>query len=240
MTQVIIQSTYLIVISYFVTLLLTRLMGRKLISQMTFFDFVVGIIIGSAAVNVANIENNTSLSGFVTLIVVSILTIVIDLIHIKSLRIRKITESEPVAVIENGKIVDDNLKKIRLSTEELMMKLREKNMFNIADVEFALMEIDGKLSVQPKSQKQPLTPSDMNLSTTYKGLTRDLIIDGNVMVDNLKYINLDETWLRNEIKKYHNIKDIKEVFYAGLDTSGNLYVSKKSISSEEPGRYGIE
>ncbi len=120
-----------------------------------------------------------------------------------------------------------------------MMKLRNKNIFNIADVEFAMPEVDGKLSVLPKSQKQPLTPSDMNIPTPYRGPTRDLIIDGKIMEDNLRYINQNKAWLTGRINGY-GIQDIKDVFYAGLDTSGNLYASKKQTSDEKPGKYGIE
>jgi uncharacterized membrane protein YcaP (DUF421 family) len=239
MVEVISKAASLTIIAYFVTLILSRLLGRKLISQMTFFDFVVGVILGSAAVNASTVQQNSSLSGFIILIVITLLTLLIDFTHIKSILLRKTIESEPVTVIENGKIVDGNMKKIRLTTEELMMLLREKNTFNIADVEFAVMEIDGKLSVQPKSQKQPLTPSDLNIPTPYKGLTRDLIIDGKILQNNLNYIDLNEQWLMEQIKGY-GIQDVKDVFYAGLDTSGNLYVSKKQEAEERPGKYGIE
>src|SRR5690554_5022433 len=156
---------------YLTALVLTRLAGRKLVSQMTFFDFVVGVIMGSAAVNAAVQQQNTSLSGFVILTVIFLLTMIVDFVHLKSIRIRKTIASEPVAVVENGRIADKNMRKIRLSIEELMMKLREKNVFNVADVEFAIMEVDGKLSVQKKSQKQPMTPSDIGISTPYRGLT---------------------------------------------------------------------
>lgn len=239
MTQIILKAVMLTTSVYFITFMLSRILGRKLISQMTFFDFIVGVVIGSATVNAASVQQNTSISGFITLIGVSLLTVAIDILHLKSFKSRKVIESEPVAVVENGRIVDGNMKKIRLTAEELMMLLREKNVFNIADVEFALMEVDGKLSVQPKSQKQPLTPSDLNIPTPYKGLTRELIIDGKIMQNNLSYVNLSEQWLMDQIKNY-GIQDIKDVFYAGLDTSGNLYVSKKQARGEKPGKYGIE
>ena len=123
--------------------------------------------------------------------------------------------------------------------EELTSLLREKNIFSIADVEFAILETDGKLSVLPKSEKQPLKPSDLNIPTPYQGLTKDIIIDGNIMEENLIDTQRDKTWLIQQLSLY-NVKDIKEVFYAGLDSKGNLYVSKKNNQEEFEGKYGIE
>lgn len=235
--MMILQTVLLSIFVYLVTFLFSRILGRKLISQMTFFDFILGVAIGSALVN-ASIPS-TTLPALIVLSILFILTLLIDFAHLKSFSFRKTVESEPVVVVENGKIINQNMKKTRLTIEELMMLLREKNAFNIADVEFAILEFDGKLSVQPKSQKQPVTPSDLKLSTSYVGMTRDLIIDGNVMRENLKAVSLDDSWLKGQIRAY-GIPDIRDVFYAGLDTSGNLYVSKKKLSGESPGTHGVE
>lgn len=108
-----------------------------------------------------------------TLEIITISTLLTGYLEIKSQWFRKLVDSEPVTMIQNGEIINENMKKTRFAIDDLMMKLREKNIFNIADVEFALLEHDGKLSVQPKSQNQPLTPSDMNLPSNYKGLTTD-------------------------------------------------------------------
>jgi len=113
-------------------------------------------------------------------------------------------------------------------------------VFNISDVEFAIMENNGKLSVLKKSQKQTVTPSDLNLPTAYIGLNKDLVIDGEIMKENLQDIHLDEGWLHSKIKS-QGIEDIRDVFYAGLDTSGNLYISIKNQKNvEKHGQYGIE
>jgi uncharacterized membrane protein YcaP (DUF421 family) len=224
---------------YLLTLALSRILGRKLISQMTFFDFILGIMIGNAAVNSSTVKENPSLSSFVSLLIIFLLTLIIDIIHMKSIRFRKFIDSEPVVVIEKGKINDQNVKRLRLSIEELNMLLREKNYFNIADVESAVFETDGKLSVQGKAEKQALTPSDINMVTSYKGLTRDIVIDGSILNNNLQYINKNEHWLKKQLLGY-GVHDLKEVFYAGLDSSGNFYVSKRSNKSEEPGIHGIE
>ncbi len=225
---------------YILALVLTRLMGRKLIAQITFFDFVVGVSMGSLAANAMIGPGSTPLSSISALTVISMLTIAIAYIHIKSFSGRKLVNSEPVTLVDNGSIVEENMKKIRLTIDELMMKLREKNAFNLADVEFAIMETDGQVSVLPKADKKPLTPSNMNIQTTSTGLTRDIIIDGNLMEENLTGTGLDKEWVYAQLNN-QDIRDISEVFYAGLDGNKNLYVSRKSKNREEGhGQYGIE
>lgn len=228
----------LTILIYFITLILSRFLGRKLLFQMTFFDFVIGIMIGTAAVNASVVETNRTLSNFTILIIISLLTLILDFLHIKSMWLRKVINSEPVTIIENGKIIDENMKHTRLTSDELMMMLREKNVFYVGDVEFAILETNGKLSVQLCSQMQPVTPADLNISTDYKGLTRDLVIDGKIIMDNLRYIKLDKKWLMNQIRAY-GIYDLKDVYYAGIDTAGNLYISKCKSESEEPGKQAV-
>ncbi|GIM27995.1 DUF421 domain-containing protein [Clostridium polyendosporum] len=212
--------------SYIILLILGRLIGRKLISRITFFDFLVGVTIGSVAVRMALGSEDSLFLAIISAAIITILVIITDYLHIKSFKFRKLIGGEPIILIKNGNILDYNLKKSKVTINDLIMQLREKDIFNIGDVEFAVMEIDGELSVLPKPNKQPITTGDLNILRTYKGLTSDVIIDGKIIYDNLKYTNYDEYWLRKQLKT-HNIKDVKDVFYAGLDTSGNLYVSPK-------------
>lgn len=225
---------------YALALLLSRLIGRKLISQMTFFDFVVGVSMGSIVANAMIGSGGSPASAVTVLIIISGLTIVSSYAHIKSFKIRKIINSEPITLVDNGTIVEENMKNERLTIDELMMKLREKNVFNLADVEFAIMESDGQLSVLPKADKKPVTPAQMNIKVTSTGLTRDVIIDGVLMEENLKGTGLNKNWVDSQLKK-QNIKDVSEVFYAGIDGKKNLYVSKRPKNKQEAhGQYGIE
>lgn len=225
---------------YILALFLTRVMGRKLISQMTSFDFVVGVTLGTIIASSILSPGSSPLSATLALIEISILSVITGFLHIKSIRIRKIVNSEPVTLVQNGIIVEENMKKIMLTIDELMMKLREKNTFNLADVEFAIMETDGQLSVLPKSNKQPLTPFHMNIQTQAAGLTKDIIMDGNIMEENLSDAGYDKMWLISQLKS-QNIEAASEVFYAGLDGSKKLYISKKGIKKDEShGKYGIE
>lgn len=215
------------IITYLFTLLLTRLMGRKLISQMTFFDFVVGVSMESMAANLSIGKDNSIINATSSLITFTILTILVGYANIKSIRVRKIVNSEPIILIDKGNIVVNNMKRARITIDQLNMKLRENNFFYLSDVEFALLENDGKLSVLPKSNKAPLTPSDMNIATTDKGLMKDIIIDGNIINENLNILGLGESWLNSQLKS-KKIKSVSEIFYAGVDSNKNLYLSKRS------------
>jgi len=127
-------------------------------------------------------------------------------------------------------ILDKKMKKMKLTINELKMKLREKDAFHLSEVEFVIMETDGNLSALLKSDKKPLTPLHMNIQTTSSGLEKDIIIDGTIIEENLTSAGLDKEWLTSELNK-QNIKDCSVVFYAGVDNTKKLYVSKiKSYS----------
>lgn len=239
MLQKVVYTILRTIFAYILLLIVTRTIGRKAISQMTFFDFAVAITLGSVTANLALGPQTTVVSATTTLVLLGTLAVIVDYSHIKSFLLRKAEESEPVVIIKNGKIEDKNMEKIRLNMNDLLMQLRQNKIFNIADVEFAVMENNGRLSVLPKSQKQPMTPSDLNIPTPYKGLTKDLIIDGNILYENLRDVKLNKQWLQSQLKS-KGINNVKSVLYAGLDTSGNLYVSRKSDDTEEHGKYGIE
>jgi uncharacterized membrane protein YcaP (DUF421 family) len=218
------------IIAFFCLLFLVRLIGKQQVSQLTFFDYVVGITIGSIAstLSVQVNENTTAtLAGMMTW---TILAILIAALGIRSAVIRKVIDGEATVVVESGKIIDKNLKKTRIPTEELLSELRTQGVFSIADVEFAMFEPGGKISVQKKSQKQPVTPSDLNIPTQYDGLPAVLIMDGVMREDVLRSMNISKAWLYHNLGK-QNINDITEVSLAQLDTKGSLYVDLKGDKS---------
>ncbi len=216
--QVILYS----LIVFLLLVVLTRLIGKKLLSQLTFFDFVIGITIGT----IGGAFVTTEVQGFYVLLSPIILTLSVIMtgyISLKSVPFRKLLEGEPMILIQNGKIFEDNLKKIRYNIDDLLMQLREQNVFDISEVEFGILEPHGKLSVQKKSQYVPVTPKDLNISTAYKGVSSEIIRDGRIVEQNLKQNNLTHEWLYNELYS-RGIRDIGEVFLATLSTQGNLYV----------------
>lgn len=195
-------------------------------SELTFFDYVVGITIGSIAATLSVQVNQNTTATLAGMIIWGLLPILLAYLSLHSVWVRKVVEGEATIVIENGKILEKNLARIRLSIDDLLSGLRAKNVFNITDVEFALFEANGKLSIQLKSQRRPLTPADINLPTRYEGLPTTLIDDGKVLQDALQSLQLSQAWLRHQLGK-EQINDFAIVALAQLDTGGNLYVDLK-------------
>lgn len=212
--------------AFILILLVTRLVGKTQLGQLTVSDFVNAIVIGSiGAAAVTDLKENGWYYVF-GLLLFGLLTIGAEYIAMKYRPARKLLEGEPTVIIHNGKILEDNMRKLIYHVDDLTMQLRDKGVFNIADVEFAVLEPNGKLSVLLKSQKQPLTPQDLQLPTKYQGIPSEMIIDGIVIQQNLKQNNLTEEWLYQELEK-QGIKSVQEVMYASLDTEGKLYVDKR-------------
>ncbi len=211
---------------YVLALVVSKLIGIKLISQMNFFDFIMGVSIGSIVAKIIIDKDHVVFSGIVALIIFAILTIAISYLNLKSYTARRIINAKTLLLIENGRIIDKNLKKLRITINELMMKLREKDVFNLEDVQFAVMESNGQLSVLLKADKKPITPYDMNLKVKSFSWLNDIIIDGKIIDKNLEIAGIDKKWLQSELKR-KSIDNIEDVFYAGVDKNKKLTVSKK-------------
>lgn len=205
--------------------ILSRSIGRKLLAQMSYFDFTVAITIGSISGSYV-VQMIEGMWVLIAPLLLTLLAISFDYIHLKSLNLRKITEGEPVVVIQNGQILEKSLKKLRYHIDNLESQLRDKGVFDFNEVEFAVLEPHGQLSVLKKSQYLPVTPNDINLNTKYKGLSTEIIKDGRVLEKNLEQNNLSRDWLAQELKN-RNISNVKDIIYAALNTSGVLYVSLK-------------
>lgn len=168
--------------AFFVLLIMTRLMGRKQLSQLTFFNYITGIALGSIAADIAGETKTHFLNGITSLIWWSILTILVGFIGMKSARARIATDGQAFIVIKKGKILEGELAKRRLNIDDLSMLLREQKVFSVKDVENAVFEPNGKLSIMLKEEKQPVTKKDQNIFTvapTY--IPMELISDGKVI-----------------------------------------------------------
>ncbi|KAF1083938.1 hypothetical protein SPSYN_02850 [Sporotomaculum syntrophicum] len=217
--------------AYLALLLFTRVNGREQISQLTYFEYVVGITIGSIAATLTTTLEDPFWPGLLGMAVWTILPILTGWLVLKSVPIRKIIEGEPIVVVQNGKIDEEALTRQRTNFDDFMLMLRKKDIFNISDVEYAIFERNGTLSVQKKSQLNPVTPADLNLSTPYRGLPTTLVQDGVIIDNRLQEVSLSKDWLLQKLQAEHGVSDISQVSIAQLDTSGNLYVD---LLNDEP------
>ncbi|SJZ94875.1 YetF domain-containing protein [Selenihalanaerobacter shriftii] len=214
-------------------LIFTRILGKQQISQLTYFDYILGITIGSTASTLTTDTTIRAWPHWVGLVVWVLAVMTLQVITLKSRKASKYVDGEPTIVIMNGKIMEDTMRKMRYRITDLLEQLRNKGVFNLSQVEFAILETNGKLSVLKKSQYQSVTPKDMNISTNYKGLSIELIYDGIILEQNLEQVNLDKTWLTSQLNQL-GINDISSVILASLDTQGKLYVDTSNDNIEIP------
>lgn len=204
-----------------------RLMGKRQIGKLQPYELVIIVLIADlASVPMENI-GIPLMSGIIPILTLLFLEVTISYISLKSERLRGIVCGTPSVLVQNGKIVESELSKLRYNVNDLLEQLRAKNFPNIADVEFAILETSGEVSVIPKSQKRPVNPADLNIPTKYEGIPMTLIIDGYVFENNLKKVNLSAEWLKKELQTF-GIYDFKQVLLASLDTEGNLFYQLKA------------
>ncbi|GIO25906.1 DUF421 domain-containing protein [Ornithinibacillus bavariensis] len=211
------------IIAFILLLVMARIMGKKQVSQLTFFDYCVGITIGSIAASMAVDQNIKITNGLVSLVIWGIIPIIIGMLGLKSPVIMRITDGKSDVVIENGKILEKNLKKNQLAVRELMVMLREKNIFNIADVEMAVFETNGQLSVLKKSEELPITPRTLGTIVERDHGPTIVISDGKVMEKSLQKLGYTKEWLLGEIQA-QGAEDFEDVFLSQVDSMGNVYV----------------
>jgi uncharacterized membrane protein YcaP (DUF421 family) len=195
-----------------ILLLIARILGKQTISNMTFHDFVTGITIGAIAANLAFNEKIEVWYLILSLIVVTITSYTLSVIAIKSRKLRKWISGSPTVMIEDGKILEDNMKKVRYTMDSLNQSLREKEIFNIEEVKYALLEDNGKLSVLKKDEYCNVTKKDLSIVSNTAFFPVELIMDGEIIEDNLERNGLEKEWLVKELK--NRGKKISDVFYA--------------------------
>ncbi|MDQ0158944.1 YetF domain-containing protein [Alkalibacillus salilacus] len=220
-------------IAFITLLVLTRLMGRKEIAQLTFFNFVSAISIGTIGASLAIDSSFSVTNGIIALLTWSAFTIFIGFLDLKSPLFRNTVEGQPVILIQKGEIMDKALQKVRLDLDALNTLLRKKNVFEISDVDYAIFETDGTLSVMKKETKQPLTKGNMNITQATDmtfPTSASVISDGKIQEKNLKKLNIDNEWVEQQLR-LSGINSISDVFYAEVQKDGTLYIDTNNDSS---------
>lgn len=224
----ILETSIRTIIGFCVLLILTRILGKKQMGQLTIFTYITGIALGNIAGDMVVHRDITITDGVTGLIVWVILTLIVEYISLKSSKARVLLDGEPTIVIKKGEIMHDKLASQRLNIDDLTMLLRTNNVFSIRDVEYAILEPNGQLSVLKKSDKEQVTRKDLNLPpNNILYIPTEIIVDGKLVFANLVEIGLTREWLDQQLKQA-NINSISQVLYAELQSDGNLYFSKKN------------
>jgi len=211
------------VIGFFTLLIFTRILGKQQVSQLTFFDYVVGITIGSTASTLTTDLTSRAWPHWVGLLTWAVLCFILQLITLKSKTAEKYLDGEPTIVITNGKILEESMKKFRYTIGDLLSQLRDKGVFDIDQIAYAVLEKDGKLSILKKTECDPVTAKDLKIKTDPASIDFEVICDGSIVQDNLKSINRNERWLMNKLKK-QGINDVSEVFLAIYNATSGLHI----------------
>jgi uncharacterized membrane protein YcaP (DUF421 family) len=216
--------------------LLTKWLGKRQISQLSFFEYVVGITIGSIAAEVSTGLEQNYLEGVYSMLVWATVPFIIGLLSLKSKRLRNFVEGEGTIFIKDGKVLEDNLKKEKYTIDELMELLRNKDVFNVSDVEFAVLEPNGTLNVLLKKENQPLTPKDLGLKVGQEKETQTVIMDGKILNQPLSASGHNQEWLHTELEKLGVTLD--NVFIGQVDSYGQLTVDLYDDKIQTPSPQG--
>lgn len=219
------------IFSLVVLFLFTKLMGRKQISQLTLFDYIIGISIGSLASEMVLNRDAEYLHGLVGMAVYAGAATMISVLSLKSIKARRLFTGAPLILLQHGKIIEKNLKRAKYDLNELLSECRVNGFFKLSELEYIIIEPNGKLSMLPTAENLPIVTQDMKLPSKQVGLTANLIIDGKIMYHNLAHVSKEENWLQKQLREQKIA--LKDVLLATYDVDGNLSIYRK-IESVTP------
>lgn len=210
---------------------LTKIMGDKQMSQLSMFDYIIGITIGSIAAEMATSLENNFVEPLVAMIVYALIALAISYFSYKSIKFRRFLYGNSLILLDNGELYNKNFKTAKLDLNEFLVQCRTNGYFNINDIQTAILESNGKISFLPKSSKKPTTPEDFNLKTQDEKILINVIIDGHVIQENLNRTGNDTFWLQKQLA-IQKINDVSEVFLGMCDSNNNLSIyTKKELSN---------
>ena len=220
------------VVSAAVLFLLTKLIGYRQISEMSAYDYINSITIGSIAAELAVSSGKEFIIPLEAMIIFGLIAYLLSVLTDKSIHVRRFVEGNPIVLMEKGKIYNESLKKARIDINEFLVGCRNSGYFDISKLDTVILETNGKMSFIPKEVYRPLTPIDENLTPTQEKLSLTVISDGKIIEENLKILGYDEKYLYEQIAK-QGIKDKDNVFFASLDETGNFSVFSKMPEKSE-------
>ena len=212
---------------------MTKLLGKKQVSELSLFDYVVGISIGNFASEMAINLEAEFFNAMLAIVVFGVLAYIISILTLKSLKLRKFFIGSPTILLEHGNLIYKNMKKSMIDVNDILSQAREMGYFDISEVEFAILEANGKISFLPKGEYKNINIKDMNLKIEKQGLCANVIMDGNIMNDNLNNIGKDEEWLLHELDVKG--KNVSDILLATVDINDKIVIfdRRKDIDSKK-------
>ena len=213
------------ILLYIIVLVVMRLMGKREIGQLQPFELAISIMIADLASTPMADAGIPITNGIIPILALLVMHLVISVLNIKSIKARQILCGKPSILIYRGKIDEKKLKKERFTVNELEERLRGNNLVNIGDVEYAILETSGQITVIQKPNKRNTIPEDFGIEPEYEGIAYDLVLDGKVMYENLKILNKDYEWLKKQVAKFGILPE--EALIVTIDGKGNFFCQEK-------------
>lgn len=223
---------------FFTLLIFARLLGKQQISQLTFFDYVLGITVGSIAASLTTDLTSRAWPHWVGLVTWIACVLAIQFVTLKSRYAAKYFNGEPTIVVMDGRLMEGAMRTMRYRATDLLEQLREKGIFDLNQVAYAVLEPDGQLSVLKKAAHQPVTPRDLSMTPTYAGMSVEIIYDGQVVRQNLRELGKDDSWLRGQLAE-RGYAGADDIFLMLVNPHGEIFIDpyKDRVKIVDPGDF---
>ncbi len=221
-----ITTIYQSLFSCITLLVLTKLMGYRQVSNLSMFDYINSITIGSIAAEMAMNTNGEYLKPLVAMITYAVVVITLSKLTQKSIIARRLINGKPIVLFLHGEIYNKNLKKAKMEADELLTECRINGYFDLSQIEAILLEPNGKISILPVTKNKPVTPMELGIHSTQEEMFANVIVDGRILKYNLSHIGYNEEWLNRQLST-HNIKDVNDVFLAICNNQGTIHIYPK-------------
>lgn len=220
------------VLSLIILFVATKMIGKKQVSELSLFDYVIGISIGNFAAEMTINTEVPFLYGVIAVFVFGFIALLVSWITMKNIKLRRLLIGKPNILVERGKLLEANFRKTKYDIHDFLEQCRISGYFDVSQIEYAVVEANGKLSILPKAEYQPVTPKDMNLKVNPTRLVANIIVDGHIMENALKDMHKDEEWLKKELK-IKGYTSYDSILLATLDAQEKLVVYEKNLNASD-------